>query len=106
MTRSRMISALTILVIGLAAMSFFQNITAIQANSIQTITDRSEKNVPLYSQGAAATPTPTPTAVAQEFTEQELAEGQPIGIIIGAAAIVVVIFLGTFILLRRQIKQK
>jgi hypothetical protein len=39
--------------------------------------------------------TPTPTPVPSEFTDQELAEGQPIGIIVGAVILVIVIILGT-----------
>jgi hypothetical protein len=43
----------------------------------------------------------TPTPFPSEFTPQELAEGQPIGIIIGAAILVVVIILGTLFTLGR-----
>ncbi len=43
----------------------------------------------------------TPTPFPSEFTEQELAEGQPIGIIVGALILVLVIILGTVFTLGR-----
>jgi hypothetical protein len=44
----------------------------------------------------------TPTPFPSEFTEQELAEGQPIGIIVGAAILVLVIILGAVFTLGRM----
>jgi hypothetical protein len=43
----------------------------------------------------------TPTPFPSEFTPQELAEGQPIGIIVGAVILVLVIILGTLMTLGR-----
>jgi hypothetical protein len=54
----------------------------------------------------AATETATPTPAPMEFTEQELAEGRPTGIIIGAGALVLLIILGTLITLSRRSNKK
>jgi hypothetical protein len=43
----------------------------------------------------------TPTPFPSEFTPQELAEGQPIGIIVGAVILVLLVILGTVFTLGR-----
>ena len=49
--------------------------------------------LPQATAGEMATPTPVPLG----FTEQELAAGRPIGIILGAIFLVLIIFLGALL---------
>ena len=64
--------------------------------SIQ-LTDKDHSIVQQQTAEVTLTPTPFPS----EFTEQELAEGQPIGIIVGAVILVLVIILGTLFTIGR-----
>jgi len=59
--------------------------------------DKDHSIVQQQTEEVTLTPTPFPS----EFTEQELAEGQPIGIIVGAVILVLVIILGTLFTLGR-----
>ena len=69
------------------------------AYSSRTIQESANDHSMVQQQTAtgALTPTPFPS----EFTEQELEEGQPIGIIVGAVILVLVIILGTLLTLSR-----
>ena len=80
------------MVLSLIAWSLLSNAMPAQADMRNAAQFPQGGNDNVQFQVGTATVTPTP--VPMEFTEQELAEGRPIGIIIGAAALVLLILSG------------
>lgn len=82
----------------------------VPSQAFSPVSDRNiqNRNNSIFLQASTATPVDisTPTPIPMEFSAQELAESRPTGIIIGAAALVIFIFLGTFITIRRTNKNK
>jgi hypothetical protein len=100
-TKSYLLLSVVVFFVGLAMFSV----------TVPTLADSPRPNqIPLYQnlgiQLQAATETATMTPAPMEFTEQELAEGRPTGIIIGAGALVLLIFMGSIITLNRRICKK
>lgn len=92
------------MVLFLLAWSLISKALPVQADMGLAVQNPQGSNSSVQFQVGTATVTPTP--VPMEFTEQELAEGRPIGIIIGAAALVLLIFLGTLLTLARKNHKK
>jgi hypothetical protein len=96
-TKSYLLVAMVLFFVGLAMMV---GPVPTRAESLLSGQNPLIQNSSIQLQAATETATPTPAPM--EFTEQELAEGRPTGIIIGAGALVLVIFLGTLITLSRR----
>jgi cobalamin biosynthesis Mg chelatase CobN len=88
-------------------------ITVIQLLSISRsvgANSESSSQIPQAGQSAALyqaeeqTPTPTPSSI--EFTQEEIEEGRPVGIIIGAVILVIIIFLGSLLTLYRANRKR
>lgn len=104
MRQSKRYSVLLPVVFFLIACSLLINAIPVQAEKGMSYQNPPDGN--RSAQFQVGTPTVTPTPVPMEFTEQELAEGRPVGIIIGAAALVLLVFLGTLITLTRKYNKK
>ncbi len=100
-TKSYLLVAMVIFFVGLATMV---GTVPTRADSLLSGQNPLIQNSSIQLQAATETATPTPAPM--EFTEQELAEGRPTGIIVGAGALVLVIFLGTLITLSRRRNKK
>jgi hypothetical protein len=61
-----------------------------------------QNRIQIQSTPVAQQTTPTPTATAIEISEQVIQEGKPVGIIVGAVGLVVIILLSTLIFLPKR----
>jgi hypothetical protein len=87
------------IILVIAGLSILQSVISVKAYIPPPIQSSDNDHSIVQQQTAEVILTPTPFP--SEFTEQELAEGQPIGIIIGAAILVLMIILGTVFTLGR-----
>lgn len=100
-TKSILLLTMVLFFVGLA---MFVGTVSTRADS--PLPDQKPQDNYYSIQLQATTETTTPTPAPMEFTEQELAEGRPTGIIIGAGALVLLIILGTLITLSRRGSKK
>lgn len=90
LTRS---SRLFLLFLSLLFIILLTSTQIVQATPENGSGSQSEYVLPQATTGGIATSTPVPLG----FTEQELAAGRPIGIIIGAIILVLIIFVGALL---------
>jgi len=64
-----------------------------------------QNRIQIQSTPVAQQTTPTPTATAIEISEQVIQEGKPVGIIVGAVGLVVIILLSTLIFLPKRARR-
>lgn len=93
------IKAFIAIILVIAGWNFLRSAYSVNAYTPPPIQSPDKDHSIVQQQTAEVTLTPTPFP--SEFTEQELAEGQPIGIIVGAVILVLVIILGALFTLGR-----
>ncbi|MBA4419542.1 MAG: hypothetical protein C0391_00125 [Anaerolinea sp.] len=81
------------LFLSLLFLILFASVQSAQATPENESGSQRQYVLPQATAGEIGTPTPVPLG----FTEQELAAGRPIGIIIGAIVLVLIIFLGALL---------
>ena len=99
MRKSGHIKALTMIILVIAGWNIVHSAFSVHAFTPPPIQSPDKDHSIVLQQTAEVILTPTPFP--SEFTAQELAEGQPIGIIVGAVILVIVIILGTLFTLGR-----
>jgi hypothetical protein len=99
MHKSGYIKALITIILVIAGWNILHSVISVHAYTPPPIQALDKDHIITQQQTAEVTLTPTPFP--SEFTPQELAEGQPIGIIVGAVILVIVIILGTLFTLGR-----
>jgi hypothetical protein len=99
MHKSSYIKALITIILVIAGWNIVHSAFSVNAFTPPLIQSPDKDHSIVQQQTAIITLTSTP--VPSEFTAQELAEGQPIGIIVGAVILVLVIILGTLFTLGR-----
>lgn len=90
---------ITITILILTALFLTAPVNMGSASNSTGYPDSTPEPVKQYQQDTVLPETPTPIPL--DFSEQELEEEQPFGIIIGAGFLVVIIFAGTLITLSR-----
>ncbi len=98
--KTKAYTAITLIFTAMLLLSFSKSA---KANSADHLQDTHPNHPVTLYQAELQTATPTPSSI--EFTQEEIEEGRPVGIIIGAAILVIVIFLGSLLTLYRT-KQK
>ncbi len=104
MIKSRKIKAIITIILVIIVIQMLTISHSGKANSASSsLIPQAGQSEALY-QAEEQTPTPTPSSI--EFTPEEIEEGRPVGIIIGAVILVIIIFLGSLLTLYRANRKR